>query len=141
MRFSVLLVCDRAHLLFYEQRAIDILQPRYNVCRTAGSPKGRRHTPESLAKIRAAMTTPAMRANLSAKTKANRTPEHIANIALAVRAHVWTPEKRKLMSDKMKARITPEIRAGLSARMLKVMADPNEREKRRRTTLARRASN
>lgn len=37
-KFEVLIVCTRENLLFYEQSAIDILRPRYNVAKTAGHP-------------------------------------------------------------------------------------------------------
>ncbi|MDE3023509.1 MAG: GIY-YIG nuclease family protein [Pseudomonadota bacterium] len=36
LKFEILLVCEKKDLIFYEQRAIDILKPEYNVCKTAG---------------------------------------------------------------------------------------------------------
>ena len=53
--FRVLLVCEKEHLLMYEQRLIDGLHPEFNICRTAGSCLGVRHTPETKAKYRDAM--------------------------------------------------------------------------------------
>lgn len=49
--FKVLLFCRIDDLLFYEQRAIDVLKPELNVCLTAGSTLGRRHSPATRAKI------------------------------------------------------------------------------------------
>ena len=51
--FSKLLICRREDLIFFEQRSIDILKPRYNACPTAGSQLGRNHSDESKAKISA----------------------------------------------------------------------------------------
>jgi group I intron endonuclease len=39
---DTLLYCDKTDLLFYEQRAIDIYKPEYNVCLIAGSTLGRK---------------------------------------------------------------------------------------------------
>lgn len=50
--FTKLLVCERIDLLFFEQRAIDILNPEYNIHRFAGSPRGHHHSPETLEKMR-----------------------------------------------------------------------------------------
>src|SRR5574343_274554 len=38
--FDVLLVCAQEDLLFYEQRAIDVLRPEYNSSPTAGNTLG-----------------------------------------------------------------------------------------------------
>jgi len=38
--FSVLLICEKKDLLFFEQRAVDILKPKYNICLIAGSKLG-----------------------------------------------------------------------------------------------------
>jgi len=54
LSFKPILVCAVGDLLFFEQRAIDILKPQYNACRTAGSQLGRKHRPESNAKNAAA---------------------------------------------------------------------------------------
>lgn len=51
--FRLLLICAREHLVFYEQRAIDILCPEYNICRKAGSTFGFKFTEKSRAKIAA----------------------------------------------------------------------------------------
>ena len=51
--FKKLLVCAQADLLWFEQRALDVLKPAYNICKVAGSVLGYRHTEE--AKAAAAM--------------------------------------------------------------------------------------
>lgn len=47
--FKKLLVCAKADLLWFEQRALDALKPAYNVCKVAGSVLGYRHTEEAKA--------------------------------------------------------------------------------------------
>lgn len=44
LQFEPLLVCRREDLIYFEQRAIDRLKPRYNACQVAGSQLGRNHT-------------------------------------------------------------------------------------------------
>lgn len=44
--FKRLLVCAKEDLLWFEQRAIDVLKPAYNICKVAGSVLGYRHTEE-----------------------------------------------------------------------------------------------
>lgn len=48
--FQALLFCDPSSALFFEQRAIDVLNPVYNIARTAGSCLGVRHSEETRAK-------------------------------------------------------------------------------------------
>jgi group I intron endonuclease len=45
--FKRLLVCAKEDLLWFEQRAIDVLKPAYNICKVAGSVLGYRHTEEA----------------------------------------------------------------------------------------------
>lgn len=47
--FKKLLVCAKADLIWFEQRAIDVLKPAYNICKIAGSVLGYRHTSEAKA--------------------------------------------------------------------------------------------
>lgn len=49
--FKKILICAPEHLLMFEQRAIDVLKPIYNMCPIAGSRLGSKHTPESIAKM------------------------------------------------------------------------------------------
>lgn len=52
--FSPILSCEPKDLLFYEQRAMDILHPKYNICKVAGSAAGVVRTAETRAKVAAA---------------------------------------------------------------------------------------
>lgn len=52
--FRTLIRCDRRHLVFYEQRAIDVLRPKLNCAPKAGSQLGYTHTAETIGKMKAA---------------------------------------------------------------------------------------
>lgn len=71
---NVLLICAREHLLFYEQLALDGLKPDYNILKTAGSPRGTRHTPETIEKMKLAIR--------------NRTKEEWIKIIASRKKHV-----------------------------------------------------
>lgn len=49
--FDLVGVCDKADLLICEQRHLDLLNPEYNICRSAANTLGYRHTAESKAKM------------------------------------------------------------------------------------------
>jgi group I intron endonuclease len=50
-QFKRLLLCSQANAVFFEQRAMDVLNPEYNIARVAGSCLGTRRSPEVRAKI------------------------------------------------------------------------------------------
>lgn len=54
LKFEKLLVCNKKDLLMFEQRAIDILNPKYNMYRTAGSALGHSPSIETRLKLSAA---------------------------------------------------------------------------------------
>jgi group I intron endonuclease len=62
--FSKLLVCRLEDLVMFEQRAIDILKPRYNLCPTAGSFLGYVHTDKTRAKMVETRAKPEVRAKM-----------------------------------------------------------------------------
>lgn len=75
--FRPLLICAPKDLIFFEQRVIDVLKPRYNACPIAGSRLGMKHHPESIAKVVAAKTG-----------KPNhRTPEGAASFTVKMTGH------------------------------------------------------
>lgn len=89
--FKPLLFCARENVLFYEQRAIDVLKPVFNLCKIAGSTLGIPCTPETKEKISAAnrgkKLTPEHREKVRLSLIGNRrmcgkklTAEHRANI-------------------------------------------------------------
>ena len=100
--FRKLLVCKKSDLLMYEQRAIDVLSPAFNVAKVAGSCLGVKRSPETKAKLSALKIgnthtlgyrhTPEALAKLSAGKIGNthtrgkkRDPEAVAKTAAAHR--------------------------------------------------------
>ena len=49
--FEILLYCDPENCILYEQTYLDVGQPEYNICMTAGSSLGYRHTEETKARL------------------------------------------------------------------------------------------
>lgn len=102
LEFKKLIICSRDDLLFYEQKAIDLLNPKYNLHRVAGSPKGYLHSEETKEKMRAS------RASLSEekkarianapRTKGGHSHEGRAAIAKAMAERVVSEETRKKTS-------------------------------------------
>lgn len=75
LEFRCLLVCSPEHLIFYEQRAIDILKPRYNGRPKAENMLGYRHSEEANAK------------NGASKRGKKLSQDHRAKISAALKGH------------------------------------------------------
>jgi len=91
MKFALLLVCSRSDLLFFEQRAIDALKPRYNICPVAGTTTGGRWTDERRERARARMTGTKHSPESIAKMVAARTGRPCSEAAKEkIRAQRWT---------------------------------------------------
>lgn len=96
-QFRVLLVCAVADLIFYEQRALDVLMPELNILRTARSSLGRKYTPEGYERIvvgnRKRASDLTWRANMSARCMGRIiTPEQKAKISAALRGRTRPTE-------------------------------------------------
>lgn len=52
-QYRILLLCSEANLLMYEQRALDVYRPEYNVGPVAGCRRGMKLTPEQCAQLSA----------------------------------------------------------------------------------------
>ena len=105
MKFDVMLVCAAGDLLFYEQRALDIMKPEYNIALYAGAPmRGRKFSEESRARLSAArkgkkMSEKAKSALIAAVKGVPKTEEAKANMAAA-----WTPERKEAWSKSQTGR-------------------------------------
>ena len=103
--FEPLLICAKNMLLFYEQRAIDVLRPAYNGSPTAGNCLGVKHTAETRARMSAA--------NIG-KTLSE---EHKKNIARANLGRQFTTDTLSKMSASATGRRhTPEAKAKIAAK-------------------------
>lgn len=116
--FRTLLICAPRDLLMFEQRAIDVMRPEYNICRIAGNAlgvkwteearakcserqraapnfAGRKHTAETLALMVAAKT------GRPSPTKGmKRSPEAVAKTAAAHRGMKRSDETRRKIAAK-----------------------------------------
>ena len=122
--FAKLLVCSRDDLLFFEQRAINILKPRYNIAQVAGNTLGVKYTVESRAKIGNALRgkkhppkSAETRLNLSKALMGHAiSAETKAKIAASLLGRVLSNEHRKKISVGGKGKTRSlETRARMSA--------------------------
>lgn len=114
-KFEILLVCDKSDLLMYEQRAIDVLKPKFNMTPVAGSTLGLKHSAEqnkaNSERCKAIHGTPEARARMSEQALARyNDPEYRARMTEVLRrnAAARSPEQ-------LRAKYTEEVRAKLSA--------------------------
>ena len=74
--FHALLYCDKRMLVLFEQRAMDVLCPEYNILPNAGSNLGHKHTTETRAKMSARQSgrkiSKETRAKISKANKGNK---------------------------------------------------------------------
>jgi len=119
--FEILLFCkgDKEALLFYEQRAIDVYKPEYNMCPIAGSLLGFKHSNKTKQKMSAARKgkpNPKLSAALKGIPKSD---EHKQNMSAAQKGKpkpkVSAALKGKKLSEETRANIstakgiTPEL--------------------------------
>lgn len=57
-KLEILEYCDVPNVIEREQYYLDLLNPEYNILKTAGSTLGYKHTEETLAKLKARVFTP-----------------------------------------------------------------------------------
>lgn len=103
-KFNVLLYCYQQSLLLFEQRAMDVMRPEYNIAIVAGSPmRGRCHSDETRAKLSSALKdyyhNPEMRAKVSACRKGSK-------LSAETRAKISAAKTGKPLSDEHRAKIS-----------------------------------
>lgn len=106
--FKKLLVCAKADLIWYEQRAIDALKPAYNICKVAGSVLGYRHTDEAKAAA-------AERARGNTHRRGRKEPQEVCYRISAGRkgkgvGRVFAPETREKIAAAQRGRTLSEER-------------------------------
>lgn len=133
-RFEKIIVCAPAHLLLYEQRCIDGLNPTYNICRVAGSGFGTKRSAETKRKIAASRVglklgpmSDEHKRNISEGLKGvKRSPEFLEML----RTREYSDEHRARISAALKGRpLTDEHREKLSAAKKGRTMDPRHVEK------------
>jgi group I intron endonuclease len=115
-RFEVLVWCDRENLLFYEQRFLDSFRPEYNTAPTAGSQLGLVMSPEARARMSASSASRRHGSNFKGR---KHSPESLAKISASRKGKSsgeMTLERRAKISAAQKGRPVPaEKRARISA--------------------------
>lgn len=104
LAFEILLVCKIDDLIFYEQLLIDSLNPRYNMCKKAGSALGIKRSAETCKKLSEAnkqwIRTQEIRAAMSAGRKGMKLSEDHRNaIASGNRGKTMSEESRRKIGD------------------------------------------
>jgi group I intron endonuclease len=51
LEFEILANCEKENLIYFEQKLINLLKPKYNICKIAGSSLGYKHTKKSREKM------------------------------------------------------------------------------------------
>lgn len=116
-RFSVLIWCARADLLFYEQLCLDSFKPEFNSAPVAGSQLGYRHSdetrrrmsqsrPKDFSPMTGKTHTAETRARISASRKGKgggpRSPERLAKIGAAHKGRPKSAEHRAKIAATLK---------------------------------------
>lgn len=128
LKFEILLICDPKDLLFYEQRAIDILKPEYNVApfaksRLGTSQKqsaidaarskniGRKWSEESKQRLREAIAKSEARKEAAIKSRGvSRSDEFKHRMSILNIGRKLTPEQRaKISKAHLGRKQSPEI--------------------------------
>jgi group I intron endonuclease len=116
--FRILLICAKSNTIFFEQKAIDALNPEYNSARIAGSCLGLKHSAETRAKRSVLnlgnkfcvgrIPSDLCRARVAEANRMRkgfkRSPAAIAATAAAHRGMKRSAETRAKISEKAKAR-------------------------------------
>lgn len=136
LTFSILIVCDKRHLLDYEQRAIDTLCPSYNICRVAGSHQGVKRSAETLARMSEAQRLRAPPSETTrekmrlSKTGTVRSLESRRKASDALKVFFSSPEAIEKRSEIAKrTNADPEVRAKISAALTGIKRNEETKKK------------
>lgn len=118
--FEPLLVCAPEMLLFYEQRAIDTMKPRYNSARHAGSTLGLKMSPQAKANLSAGQKgkqfSTEHKAKLSEKLRGRPCSERTLAVLRGNKGRKHSPETvEKNRQAHVGLRLSPEAKAKVSA--------------------------
>jgi group I intron endonuclease len=135
--FEKLLICGIDKLTFYEQRAIDVLNPEYNICRIAGSVIGIKRRPFS--------DQHKERLSIARRRRAKefRTEEQKKKMSLSA-IKSWSSGNRKTpkpCSEERKNRISLALKGNTNGRFTRGIPKPPVTDKTRmKLSLATRTS-
>jgi group I intron endonuclease len=126
INFSILLICAKRDLFFYEQKILDGLRPEYNVNPSATGTRGLKWSTESRAAIKGRKVNGAL---VSAGMLRTSTPEQRRERARHARA-AWTKQSKCSQVSKLTGRKQPvDERAKRAASLIGRPVSPETREK------------
>lgn len=110
--FEVICLCDKEELIKKEQMFIDFFRPDLNICKVAGSTRGRKHTDETKKKLSSIF---------KGRKLPPRTDEHKRNISLArkgkgrphseeSKAKIAESNRRRKLSEESKQKISDSLK-------------------------------
>jgi len=125
MKFCKLIICKEDMLIFYEQRAIDKLKPKYNMKIKAGNSAGWKHTAETKAKMSAQ------------RTGVKQSAERVANRVAKVTGRKHTEEaKAKISAGRIGIRHSREVIEKIIEKKKGIKFGPMSEEHKRKIGLA-----
>jgi group I intron endonuclease len=127
-KFEILFICGVDRLLFYEQRAIDVMKPYYNICRVAGSVLGLKRAPFSKQHLQR------LSAARKLRNPERRTDEQKRNISEAIKQS-WANGLRKVpppFTDERKKKISDAMKGNSNGRFTKGLSKPPVMDETRR---------
>lgn len=116
--FSVIEICNKYELILMEQKWIDELNPKYNMCPKAGSPLGTKHGKETRAKIglyhKGKIISEDQRKKISYAVRGDNNPRaNLSNSDVIQIRHLWdsgmSPKDLSLKFDASKSTINAII--------------------------------
>lgn len=123
--FSVVLICDKKNVVFYEQIAIDAFDPKYNIQKIAGSALGIKRSAETRAKMSEAQrnrgkVSEETRARIGSASKGRKqSPEAAQKKREAMLAYYADPANRRAAQERNSKNLSnPETRAKLSEKLI-----------------------
>lgn len=120
--FVSLMVCAKEDLIFYEQRALDVMLPSYNICRVAGSSLGCK-MPDSMKekmsnRVISAETREKLRAAALGNTyrRGKKTPADVVEVIAKAKTGVPLTEehKNKIREANLGHSVSQEVRDAIS---------------------------
>lgn len=113
--FDVMLYCDKDRLLLFEQRAMDVLRPAYNILPKAGSCLGVRRTDEQRARQSARQRG---KSHAGYKHTLEQNARHSAVMTGRKQSPDTIAKRAAANTGKKRAPMSPEWRAKISAAMM-----------------------
>jgi len=129
--FEVILFCKKEDLIYFEQRAIDVIAPEYNAAPKAGSQLGFKMSPEARAKLSSAAKRTR---NFTGKRHSEESKRKISEAKRGIKRGPLSMETRAKISAAHKGmRLPEEVRQKISKGLTGLKQSKETIERRMRT--------